>query len=130
MRAFERVGLAECVGRLGCVLVEPPADPAEAWFLAAIQSLRGLGGVRPDAEPPIDPEGPRDAKGALEERMLPRTSYHETLDQAALTAQFDMALAVRRSRSFRRLTSAFATLLRAEGFATDSWPPLAWSNSA
>ena len=34
----------------------------EAWFLAAIESLRGTGGIRADAESHHDPESPREQK--------------------------------------------------------------------
>lgn len=98
----------------------------EAWFLAAVESLRGYRGIRPDAAPPLDPEASRGAKEALEGLMAADTSYHETADQPAMTARFDMATAYRRSRSFRRMTSAFGSLLRARGIAVEAWPPAAW----
>ena len=43
----------------------------EAWFLAAIESLRGHRGVRIDADPHPIPENPRGAKEQLESRMQP-----------------------------------------------------------
>lgn len=101
----------------------------EAWFLAAVESLRGYHGIRPDAEAPLDPEGPRGAKEALEALMVGDASYHETADQAGMTATFDMAAAYRRSRSFRRMTTAFGSLLRARGVAVEVWPPTSWVSS-
>ena len=98
----------------------------EAWFLAAIESLRGVRGIRQDAVSHPEPESPRDAKGRLEERMLPNRSYSETADQAALTAKFDMPTAHRRCRSFRKLVKSFGTLANAMGVAVGDWPPRAW----
>jgi hypothetical protein len=85
----------------------------EAWFLAAAASLRGLRGFPHDLESPPGPESIRGAKEWLSKRMLNR-NYAETIDQAALTARFDTALA-RRAESFdkcyRDLT-AMLSLLR------------------
>ena len=78
----------------------------EAWFLAAIESLRGRRGVRIDAESHPNPENPRGAKEQLELRMHPRASYVETADQPAFSAQFSLEVAYRRSRSFRRLATS------------------------
>lgn len=72
----------------------------EAWFLAAAESLRGQRALPMDLSPPAHPEGIRDAKGWLDERMP--GGYSEALDQPALTAMFDLALA-RRSDSFDKL---------------------------
>lgn len=63
----------------------------EAWFLAAIESLRGRRGVRDDAEHHPDPERPRGAKEQLEARMQPGATYLETTDQPALSALFSTA---------------------------------------
>lgn len=99
----------------------------EAWFLAAADSLRGRRGLRDDAAFPEDPEGPRDAKGRLEGLMRPGWSYSETADQAPLTAEFDMVAAYARSRSFRRMTSAFGGLLSRLGVPPRQWPPPNWT---
>jgi hypothetical protein len=99
----------------------------EAWFLAAVDSLRGRHGLRGDAAFPGDPEGPRDAKGRLEGLMRPGWSYSETADQAPLTAEFDMVAAYARSRSFRRMTSAFGGLLSRLGIPAEQWPPPNWT---
>ena len=98
----------------------------EAWFLAAIESLRGKRGLLPDAAPHADPEGPRDAKGELEARLPPGRSYSETADQAALSALFDLAAAYARCRSFRRMAAAFGFLAARLGIALPEWPPLSW----
>ena len=68
----------------------------EAWFLAAIESLRGRRGVLIDAARHPDPERHRGAKEQLESRMQPSASYLETADQPALTELFSRPAAYRR----------------------------------
>lgn len=99
----------------------------EAWFLAAIDSLRGQRGVRDDAEPHPDPEGPRGAKEQLEVRMRRDTSYLESADQPAFSAMFSLADAYRRSRSFRKLAHSFGLLVQSMGQDIRVWPPAAWT---
>ncbi len=113
-------------GAVPCAVVMPTRE-YEAWFLAAIESLRGACGVRDDAEPHPDPEAPRGAKEQLELRLGAGRSYAETADQAPLTARFSMQEAYRRSRSFRRLVGAFGAILRAGNVALSCWPPPAWA---
>ena len=98
----------------------------EAWFLAAIESLRGYRGVRDDAQPHGNPEEPRGAKGQLEARMRANVSYLETTDQPAFSEKFSLPDAYHRSRSFRKLTSAFGFLARSMGQEIEAWPPPAW----
>ena len=98
----------------------------EAWFLAAIESLRGVRGIRPDALSHPDPEAPRGAKGQLEQRLAAKRSYSETADQAALTATFDMVQTYQRCRSFRRMVRAFGLLAARMGVALNNWPPPGW----
>ena len=105
-----------------CEVVMPHRE-YEAWLVASVVSLRGLRGIREDAEPHPEPERPRNAKGRLENSMEPRRSYSETADQAAFTAKFDFAVAYRQCRSFRRMVSAFGRLI--EGAPQAIWPP-AW----
>ena len=102
----------------------------EAWFLAAIESLRGHRSVRDDAEPLVDPEGPRGAKEQLEARMHARASYLETTDQAAFSARFSLSDAYHRSRSFQKLASSFGLLVSAMGQDIGVWPPAAWTEAA
>ncbi|MCW7537396.1 DUF4276 family protein [Aquabacterium sp. A7-Y] len=82
----------------------------EAWFLAAADSLAGKRGLSPELQPPADPDALRNAKGWLSQRM-PGGRYHEVLDQAAMTAIFDIDEAARRSRSMRRLCSVVEAAL-------------------
>lgn len=72
----------------------------EAWFLAAIQSLGGRRGLGNNLPAVPDPEAISSAKELLTRNMSGSRSYSETLDQPALAAVFDMALARKRSDSF------------------------------
>ena len=102
----------------------------EAWFLAAIESLRGRRGIREDALQDPQPEASRNAKGRLEERMAANAVYSETTDQAALSQLFSLEDAYRRSRSFRKLADSFGTLLRDSGHDLPHWPPPSWTDRA
>ena len=101
----------------------------EAWFLASLESLRGIRGIRPDANSIQDPEIPRDAKGMLERHMLSGRSYAETTDQAALTARFDLRMAFERCRSFRHLVTALGVMLQQLG-CEERLPPDGWRDAA
>ena len=70
----------------------------ENWFLAAADSLRGKHGLPADLKAPAKPEDIRGAKEWLSRRMQSR-AYSATEDQAAFTAEFDMA-AARKADSF------------------------------
>jgi hypothetical protein len=109
------------------VCVVMPCREYEAWFLAAIESLRGFRGILQNASSHPEPERPRDAKRELNDRMEAGRTYVETIDQAGLTAQFDMGAAYARCRSFQRLTRAFGTLLERAGHLTGQWPPPTWA---
>lgn len=74
----------------------------EAWFIASAASLIGRRGFAFDPSEAVDAETPRNAKGWIKARM-PGGSYGETTDQPALSAQMDLELAFRNSRSFRKL---------------------------
>lgn len=98
----------------------------ETWFLAAVESLRGQFGIRPDATAPANPETERDAKGALEEFMPADRAYSETGDQPAMSAVFDLGLAHRRNRSFRKLVKAVGDVLTQLQQPLPVWPPAPW----
>ena len=98
----------------------------ETWFLASVESLRGECRIARDASAPDDPEAKRDAKGALEEFMPRGASYSPTIHQQKLSATFDMALAHRRNRSFRKLTKAVGQLLMRLEQPLPAWPPAGW----
>ena len=112
-------------GIVPCEVVIPHRE-YEAWFLSSIESLRGVRGIRLDAESHPNPETPSGAKGHLETRMHAGRSYTVTRDQPAFSAAFSMADAYARCRSFRKLTGAFGALLRASGYDIDPWPPADW----
>ncbi|MEW6368805.1 MAG: DUF4276 family protein [Acidobacteriota bacterium] len=102
----------------------------ETWFLASIESLRGKCGIRNDAEFMSNFESRRGAKEALEGYMPKSRSYHETTDQARLTAAFDMMLAYGRSRSFRKMVKSVGDVLTVLGATCAPWPPLKWTQGA
>ena len=88
----------------------------EAWFLAAIESLRGQRKISPEATYPNNPEQVRDAKGTVERLMMPGTHYAGTADQPALSALFDLRTAYRRASSFRKLVKELCRLLEELGY--------------
>jgi hypothetical protein len=93
----------------------------EAWFLAAVESLRGKRGIAADAISEASPEEIRGAKERLETKMEKRRSYSETADQVALTCQLDLHQVYDRCRSFRRLVEAFTALLHSSGVVVNEW---------
>ena len=82
----------------------------ESWFLAAAESVAGRRDIDPSATRPDDPESIRNAKGWLSKHMPSGRSYRPTLDQAALTAIFDLD-AARSAPSFDKLWRDVAELL-------------------
>jgi hypothetical protein len=115
----------EAGGHIPCAVVLAMRE-YEAWLLAGIQSLRGISHVRVDADIHPNPEAPRDAKGEMARRMEPRYGYLPTVDQAPLTANFDLVAAYRTCRSFRKLVKTFGALLSVAGTPPRVWPPLEW----
>lgn len=81
----------------------------ETWFIAAVESLRGVEGLDPNASPPIDPEMHRDAKGWLG-RLLPHR-YDPVTHQLPFTVHFDLH-AARRVPSFDRLFRKVSALIQ------------------
>lgn len=72
----------------------------EGWFLAAAESL--------ELPPCENPEGVRDAKGWLRRAQ---GSYSPTVDQAGMTARFDLGIARERADSFDKLCRELERLL-------------------
>jgi hypothetical protein len=72
----------------------------EAWFIAAVDSLRGKRGLPNDLEIVREPEEIRGAKEWLSNRMPSDFPYAETIHQVAFTSVFDMSTARQRSDSF------------------------------
>lgn len=108
-----------------CVVVMANRE-YEAWILASIEEMRGHRSIKADAVSHPEPEDPRNAKGALEDCMVPGASYSETVDQAALTARISLKKAYAASRSFRRLVSAFGGVVATAGVELADWPPGDW----
>jgi len=86
----------------------------EAWFIAAIESLRGKHNIAAEAACPADPESIRGAKEWLGGVMMSELRYSPTTDQPALTALFDIQAARRKARSFDK---CFREIVRLLGFA-------------
>jgi hypothetical protein len=81
----------------------------EAWFLAAASSLAGQLGLPNDLSPPPNPEGLRNAKGWLSQRMP--LGYSETADQPVFVRHMDLDQACA-APSFDKLLRSVASLLR------------------
>jgi hypothetical protein len=89
----------------------------EAWFLHSLASLPRLRDSSPCSS---DPEGIRDAKGVLGERMC--HGYSETADQAKLTNATDWPSVREKSRSARKLIKEVRGLLADSGLNPSRWP--------
>jgi hypothetical protein len=89
----------------------------EAWFLASAESLGE--NVLPY---PGDPEGVRNAKGALEDHLQLEFPYDEKTDQPRYSQRVDLARIHERSRSFRKLVKEFHSLLDQCGCNPQQWP--------
>ena len=125
LAAKVRLWAKTAAGQIPCEVVIAYRE-YETWFLAALESLRGQCHIANDASAPANPELKRDAKGALEEFMPSGASYAPTIHQQKLSAVFDMSLAHRRNRSFRKLTKAVGDLLQQLGQPLPNWPPAGW----
>lgn len=125
LAARVRAWAREAAGDTPCDVVVAYRE-YETWFLAALESLRGRRGIRSDAVAPLNPESRRNAKAALEEFMPAGCAYSETIDQPALSAIFDLELACRRNRSFRKMVKAVGDILVQLGQAKTAWPPAGW----
>ena len=82
----------------------------EAWLIAASDSLVAQGRLRPSASAPANPEDIRNPKAWLSDHLAGSRSYSETIDQAALTAVFDLTEA-RRAASFDKFFREVESLL-------------------
>jgi hypothetical protein len=82
----------------------------EAWFLAAIESLKRAGKLVEHAEAPGEPESVPDPKRYLSRLMPAGRSYRETVDQPAFSALMDLSEAWK-CPSFAKLQRDVAGLL-------------------
>lgn len=80
----------------------------ETWFMAAVESLRGVEGMSGAVVRPADPEATRNAKGWLG-RHMPH-GYDPISHQLSFTSAFDLE-AGRTVASFDRLYRKIASLL-------------------
>lgn len=81
----------------------------EAWFLAALNSLRGYRGVKPNAQPPANPETIVGAKEYFRRQLVEGASYSPSLDQAKFSAKIDLDQALT-AASFRKWDREMAKL--------------------
>ena len=86
------------------------AKEKEAWYIAAIESLRGRRGLPRDVTRPENPEGIRAAKEWIGRRMEQK-GYSEITDQAAFAQLFDFTAARQFARSFGKLEREVLRLL-------------------
>lgn len=91
-----------------CVVL--PKVESEAWILAGVDSVRGVRGIRGDAQAPVDPEAVRDAKGALTRLMEGTRGYVATDDQPAFFDRIDLDLVAARSPSFVKFRRDVASI--------------------
>jgi hypothetical protein len=82
----------------------------EAWFLGSKDSLRGVRGIKADANAPANPEQIRGAKERLSKNMVGKR-YIPVEDQPALAHRMDIDLALQRCPSFQRLFSELERIL-------------------
>lgn len=81
----------------------------EAWLLASLPTLSGQRGIPADTVFDGDVEALASPKGRFDGWMP--SGYAETIDQPALTARIDVALARKRSPSFDKLVREIGKLL-------------------
>lgn len=91
----------------------------ESWFLASLDTVKGLHGIPATATLSGDPETILNPKQWLSDQMPSGQAYKETTHQASLSRSIDLDLAQRNSRSFRRLCRAMGQLLA----TIDTAPP-------
>lgn len=104
----------EAIPSLPCAVIMARRE-YEAWFLAAIESLRGERRIREDAQYDQNPEHRCGAKGVISRFMPQNKPYSETADQAALSALFNLSQAYRHASSFRKLVKEVCRILKEIG---------------
>ncbi|MGD0941832.1 MAG: DUF4276 family protein, partial [Terracidiphilus sp.] len=83
-----------------CELIVIPKE-YECWFIAVLESLRGVRGISNEARSHNCPERVRNPKAILTHWMEGTTAYNECADQAALTQMMDLNALRDRCRSFQ-----------------------------
>ena len=97
-------------GDLPCSVVLAKTE-IEAWFIAALESLRRAGMATENAVMPTDPEGIRAAKGWLSRAMIRR--YSEVADQPGIMSRFDLNEARQGAPSFDKFFRDVARMFEA-----------------
>jgi hypothetical protein len=97
-----------------CVKFEIIVIPREfeCWFIAALESLRGVRGISIKAKSHPNPESVRNPKEILTRFMKGSSAYHETADQAALTDRVDLSVLRHKCRAFSRLIEKIESAFR------------------
>jgi len=85
-----------------CELIVIPKE-YECWFIAVLESLRGVRGISIEARSHNCPERVRNPKAILTHWMEGTIAYNECADQAALTQKMDLNARRDRCKSFQRL---------------------------
>jgi hypothetical protein len=62
--------------------------------------------------------------------MPANRAYSETGDQPGMSNAFDMGLAYRRNRSFRKFVKTIGDILTQMNLAMQPWPPTQWRNGS
>ena len=83
----------------------------EAWFLGALESLRGSCGLGDNIQNHSDPESVRGAKEALSSLMVEGTHYLSIQDQVRMASQFDLNMAQANCPSFDKLVRDIESLV-------------------
>ena len=92
-----------------CELIVIPRE-YECWFIAALESLRGVRGISETATSHKCPEKVRNPKAILTRWMHGSAAYHETADQAALTQKIDLVTLRANCQAFSRLVSKIESI--------------------
>ena len=83
----------------------------ESWFLASIESIRGVAGISETAMFDGNPDEIPDPKEWLRRHLRQGIAYKETTHQPELSARIDIVSAHTSSRSFRKLCHAVEQLI-------------------
>lgn len=105
---LERARKARPDRRVGIVIAN---REFEAWFAAAVKSLRGYRDLDENAAPPPDPEAIRDVKGWLTRLLPPGSPYSPTIDQGPMVQRLDLDVARQGAPSFDKLCRELQRLL-------------------
>ena len=83
----------------------------ESWFLASLDTIKGLYGISNTAALAGNAEDVPNPKQWISDQMPRGQAYKETIHQASLSRAIDLDMAYGNARSFRRLCHAVEQLL-------------------